>query len=623
MNKLKEIQYYNNRLPGKLDDNLLFYFSFDSGNSKINPISGKSGLNQPYLFSGEILPSVGNFWNNSGYGYINNNYIKVNNVNDLIDFQDFTFICVYENIAKTGATLLSTVSVSTIEYYDEFGLPYNDLVYKGFEFGFTSNSRLFFEFYDSDGPKVFTSNFDLADKSSVFLNVSNKNAFFGYYNFIEDRLISNNFNFNSQFIFDPENLFIGKNPSSSNLYNYNKQFEGLIEQTVLCSPGIFPYEIENINKAFASKYISGSSFVNETLLTGVTGVTTGVSGEEILLTGFLYGITGYTTGVLGINTGVVTGIEFILTGTYEDEFGNLENGYQEVQLFGDVITTGFVPLTGILKLVENVVIEESVSGEGQRLAEFGKNNLNLLSTVNSEDTVEIQTITGNYNQKLLKNISSFYDNVNKNHIFTDLQSANSNINYTLFANGLLTTSGSKIQVGNAYSPKIFISGGDYILTKPGEFLFSNLDSVNSIFGDFITGSGIVENTFSKTNSGILNTANFKNYNIYFNGQKLTENIHFTFQSSLVNFNLFFDLFGDQMSGKLILIPKNFNSSTTGSKNLYSVNKFYNNYSQVYKNGVRQRLNFDYIENGTFTLNNGSGILDIKNNSIYNNDQLFN
>jgi hypothetical protein len=54
-----------------------------------------------------------------------------------------------------------------------------------------------------------------------------------------------------------------------------------------------------------------------------------------------------------------------------------------------------------------------------------------------------------------------------------------------------------------------------------------------------------------------------------------------------------------------------------------VNKFYNNYSQVYKNGVRQRLNFDYIENGAFTLNNGSGILDIKNNSIYNNDQLFN
>lgn len=622
MNKLKEIQYYNNRLPGKLDDNLLFYFSFDGGNSTVNPISGKSGLNQSYLFSGEILPSVGNFWSNPGYGYINNNYIKVNNVNNLIDFQDFTFICVYENIAKTGATLLSTVSVSPIESYDDFGLPYNDLVYKGFEFGFTANGRLFFEFYDSDGPKVFTSDFDLADKSSVFLNVSNRNTFFGYYNFIENKIISNNFNFNSQFIFNPENLFIGKNPSSSNLYNYNKQFEGLIEQTVLCSPGLFPYEIENINKAFASKYISGSSFVTETLLTGVTGVTTGTLGEEILLTGFLYGITGYTTGILGIDTGVVTGIQFIITGTYQDEFGNLESGYQEVQLLGDVITTGFVPLTGILKLVETVVIEESVSGESQRLAEFGKNSLNLLSTVNSEDLVEIQTITGNYNQKLLKNISSFYDDVNKNYIFTDLQSADSNINYTLFANGLLATSGSKIQVGNIYSPRISISGGDYILTKPGEFLFSNSDSVDSIFGDFITGSGIVENAFSKTNSGILNTPNFKDYNIYFNGQKLTENIHFTFQSSLVNFNLFFNLFGDQMSGKLILIPKNFNNSVTGSKNLYSVNKFYNNYSQVYKNGVRQRLNFDYIENGTFTLNNGSGILDIKNNYIYNNDQLF-
>jgi hypothetical protein len=620
MNKLKEIQYYNNKFPGKLNDNLLFYFSFDTGNSIITPITGKTGVNENFLFSGEILPNIGDFWQNSGRGYINNNYINIKNTNNLINFQDFSFICVYENIGKTGATLLSTVSQSPIEYFDGFGVPYNSVVNMGFEFGLTANNKLFFEFYDFDGPQVFVSSFDLADKSSVFLNVANNAVFLGYYNFLENTIIANNFNFNSQSIFNPTGgLFIGKNPLSLNLYNYNKQFEGYIEQLLFSSPSIYQYEIENINKSFISNYIPATEFYNETLLTGVTGVTTGEFGEEILLTGFLYGITGYTTGIIGIDTGVVTGVEYIETGTYEDEFGNIEIGYEEVVLLGDVPITGFIPLSGILSLVESGTINENVNLETNRFQEFGKNSINLLSNLNSEDLIDIQIITGIYNQDFIKNFTSSYNNVSKNYVFQTLKSVSDNINYLLFANGLLTTSGSGINVGNVYSSNILISGGDYIPTKKGEFLFSNFDGSHNIYGDLLSGNIFIENNFSKNNSGILNTPNINNYQIFLNGQKLTSGVHY-FNN---DFEQLFEIFGEDISGKLILISNNFNQNITGFDNFYNLNNFYTNYSQIYKNGIRQTLNFDYIENGKFTLNNGRIILDIKNNLIYNNDSLFN
>jgi hypothetical protein len=614
MNKLPEIQYYNNNFPGKLNDNLLFYFSFDSGNSIIMPISGVTGQNGSFLFSGEILPALNNFWLNSGYGYINNNYVKVHNTNNLINFEDFSFICVYENISTTGATLLSTVSKNSIQYYNEFGVPYNSIVNAGFEFGFTANNRLFFEFFDSDGPKVFISNFDLANKSSIFLNITNGNVSFGYYNFPEETLVSNSFNFNSQFIFNPTGLFIGKNPLSINNYNYNKQFGGYLEQVIMCSPKIYQYEIENINKSFISSYIPRSEFFNQIFLTGITGFTTGSLGEEIALTGYLYEVTGYTTGIIEINTGVITGFELEPTGIYQDEFGNFETGYAELALFGDIPVTGFIPLTGISSIIESGIIDENISENFNLILKYGKNNINILSDITNQDSVEIQSITGNYDVKRYKNLESFYDNINKNYIFNDIKSTEVNAPFIIFANGLLTTSGTGIQIGTVYSSNVLITGGDYIETEKGEFLFFGFDDTHSIFGDLITGNILVENNFSENNSGILNGLNINNYNIFLNGQKRLSTI---FDNTTENY-----IQTSVISGKLILVYKNYDESITGFASIYNINNFFTNYSQVYKNGIRQRLNFDYIENGNFTLNNGRAILDIKNNSVYNNDRLF-
>jgi hypothetical protein len=619
MNKLTEIQFYNERFPGKLDENLLFYFSFDSGSSIITPISGKADFNDNFLFSGQILPSVNNFWFKSGAGYIENNYINIYNTDNIIDFEDFSFVCVYENIAKTGSTLLSTVFAEEEEYFNEFGVPLNSLVYKGFEFGFTANDKLYFEFYDSEGPKVFTSDFFVGDKSAVFCNIANRNISFGYYDFIESGIVSNNFNINSQFIFNPNNIFIGKNPVSLNSYNYNKQFQGYLEQIIFCSPSIYQYEIENITKSFISNYFPATDFFIDEYLTGVTGVTTGVLGEEILLTGYLFGITGYETGIIEIQTNVVTGIEYIITGTYIDAFGNEEPGYQEVELIGDLFITGFLPLSGRLRLFESGTIEEFIKIDEKKVVEFGKDKINLLVKTDVQDIIEAQFITGNYDLRYTKNFGSFYDEVNKTYVFSRIKSDFNNFNHTIYANGVLLTSGSGRQIGTVYSPNIFIASGDYITQRKGEFLLSEYDSTHSVFADFITGNSIVETRFTKNNSGVLNINNLNEYDVFFNGQKLTSGIHY-FNN---NFNNFFQILGDDISGKLALIPKNFNINITGSGHLYSINRtFYNNFAKIYKNGIRQRLNFDYIENGDFSLNNGAAILDTKNNLIYNNNTLF-
>ena len=77
------------------------------------------------------------------------------------------------------------------------------------------------------------------------------------------------------------------------------------------------------------------------------------------------------------------------------------------------------------------------------------------------------------------------------------------------------------------------------------------------------------------------------------------------------------------SGQLFALPRNFHSETTGNyQNFYWLNNFANNFSEIYKNGVRLSPNNDYIELGKYDTCSGAGIFDTKSYSIYNNSNLF-
>jgi hypothetical protein len=77
------------------------------------------------------------------------------------------------------------------------------------------------------------------------------------------------------------------------------------------------------------------------------------------------------------------------------------------------------------------------------------------------------------------------------------------------------------------------------------------------------------------------------------------------------------------SGQLFALPKNYTTEITGSsQNFYGLTNFADNFSEIYKNGVRLNPNNDYIELGKYDTCSGAGIFDTKSYSLYNNSNLF-
>jgi hypothetical protein len=626
MDKLEPIKYFMNLAPGLAQDAWALYFDFDTSGSVIIPRTGFQNINSGFLYSGIISPNVGPFWENSGKGKIGNNYININENSGRIDFQDFTLMCILNNQTSGGATIVSTVCTGQRDTYDNFGNQVNEVFYQGFEFGLTANNKLFYEYYDNEGIKVFTSDFYVSDKSSIFLKILYGTVSFGYYDFFKQVFNTSDFYIDTTFILNPKNIFIGKNPISSGLYNYNKQFNGELDQFLIFSPSIYEYEMKNFNSGFVSTYYPASTYVIENYSTGVIGFTTGISGEDVPITGFLPTITGYESGIIGYETGVIdqywTG-----TGTYIDDFGN------SGELFGYVEITGFVPLTGLLPLTGiDVTIETGFNNEyiiidTNYIYSFGEKNINLLTEVDKDDLVDIELITGNELLPFEKNINSFYDDVSKTFVFEKIRNDIDEKNYIIFANGQLVNSGSSIITGSIYSNGYLIFE-DYIPKFKGEIFFNNKDfgTIDNIFADFVTGTvQFIENFNVFSGVELLNNIpNLNKYNLFINGQKLLNNFHYNITNNQITFIENTDLYTG-ITGKMLIVPRNFNYSITGSnRNLYkSTLNFYNNYSQVYKNGIRQSINFDYLEVGNFSINTGIPILDKKNNLIYNNQTLFN
>jgi hypothetical protein len=77
------------------------------------------------------------------------------------------------------------------------------------------------------------------------------------------------------------------------------------------------------------------------------------------------------------------------------------------------------------------------------------------------------------------------------------------------------------------------------------------------------------------------------------------------------------------SGNLFALPRNFQTEVTGnSQTFYNLPTFYNNYSEVYKNGMRLNVEMDYLELAQYDINSGQGIFDSRVNLLYNNNDLF-
>lgn len=624
MNKLNNIKYFLNQIPGLAVNSFALYFDFESGDSlsTILPATGFQDFNQNYLFSGLISSNELSFWEKSGVGTISDNYIYINNDSNNINFQNFTCMSVLQNHSPGGGTILSTIETGEREAYDEYGVPIKETFFKGFEFGLTSNNKLYYEYFNKQGVQVLTSDFFVPDKSSVFLRTSLGSVSFGYYDFSKNKLLNVDYYFDTNFIFSPNNMFIGKNPISSGLYNYNKQLRAELDQFLIFSPAIYDYEMQNINSGFATIYFPESVYIQENYSTGIIGSETGISGEIIQITGYIPTITGYRNEIIGYTTGVIDRY-WDITGSYVDDFGFSGDAYGYVEITGQIELTGLVALTGIDFSVESGIIEEYAILDENYISNFGDKNINILTKVDKDDLIDIELITGRDLIFLEKNLDSFYDEISQTFVFDSIREDSFNRNYIIFANGQLLNSGQELLTGSIYNQGYLVTE-DYITKYKGEIFFNDPYFRNSnTLGDFISGDIKYLNNFN-IDSGveILNQIpNLDEYNFFINGQKLLNNFHYTINNNSINFNITTEI---DFTGKMMVVPKNFDYVITGSnQHLFRSNySFYKNYSQVYKNGIRQFNNFDYLEVSNFSTNTGIPILDIKNNLIYNNNTLF-
>ena len=593
------VQYYLNLFNSIANKNAMVYFDFTtSGSGIVNNITGTSG----YL-NGNIINYNNSFWNKSGSGFLSNNYININTTGD-IDLNYVTYSMVYEKVSPGGATLISTIDTG----YDSVSGFYN----KGYEFGVTANNKLYFEYYSQDGPSVLTSDYIVSDKSSVFLNLDNGMVSFGYYDFFRSKINSNIFSINNSYLFNTTGVNLGYNPAASGGYSYNKQFTGFIDQFFLFSPPIYTFDIISLNSGYANSYYSSTQNVTYIPITGVTGYSTGV-------TGFYTTITGYTT---------------VATGVIYDDFGNQFSGFSTSPLTGTYYGTGIIPLTGVslIPLTGVSTGDYTIYNSGY-VAGFGKRTISILKKIDGSDFIEVSVPDHNYNPIYQNNLITKYDYV-QNSFFNSYIKQNPSINFIVFVNGVAQNSGLYTASGTVYSP-VNIQKNDYIVTDNNEISFnipfdaSNNVSVDMVSGVYNTGF-YIENFYYNPSLSSISLPWPTNYNVFFNGQKLASGqdsqIGITAQYGVNSTGIYFKYINifSGVSGQLFALPKNFNITSTGlGSHLITFGQtFYDNYSEVYMNGIRLSPDSDYLELPIIDSNAGSGIFDIKTGILYNNNQSF-
>ena len=634
------INYYLNQYCGPAVNNLIAYIDCN------NTVTGS--LTQLATGSGYFAVSLSgsgsyNPWVNSSCAYLSGSYIKLKqNTTGNISINDSsTILMVYENLSTGGGVLASTVK----NYNNYSG---------GFEFGVNADNNLYFQYYNNAGPQTLIFNESLADKCSVFLNLSQNKVNFGYYDFFKNYRVSNDFSINSQYLF-PSNItgndiYIGYNPISSGGYSYNKNFIGNIYDVMVFSPSIYPYEIDIINSGLVSNYTSGQTVITST---GVLQVT------------------GYATGVVSYYT-EITGHSISFTGMVSDALGNQYSGYQVNDLTGTRIGTGAIPLSGFVNIYTTGYTDPTLQLNTGYLLTFGKSKINVMDYYVSGDMLDISLETGIFYVTGLsgivsKYLNSFYQkNLQATYLYSSSAFINSfisqnsgDVSAIVYLNGLAQSVSNIVYTGSVYNSQPY-PDIDYYLTG-NQIGTSQLFSENNsnviidasplnilknlpyvITGFNVTGYGVSSDGIRYilnvpfVSSGNLISTNYQNLDIFYNGQKLIQG-----KDSEIGDSAHYGITGYQSggqftqglyfknilpfsgtSGVLLVTPNIGDVNLTGNNFLlnFSGSKYLPNYTKVYLNGVRLYNGIDYLECGNYDLRAaGSGYFNNKSSIVYNGD----
>lgn len=506
--------FFANYLPSNFDNKVSSFFNFETFNYS-NNLTAPIGKDKN-IITGQILPSTGQFWTRKqNAAFISGNYIKLNNFEkSSINLNNFTYLVSFEKLNLEGGVLFSCIQKNTGLFLNSDKNFVNQEYFKGFEFGVTSNNYLYFEYFQDNGPAVFVNKNKINDKSVVYLSISNSNINFGYIDFLNQSTVDQNNQILSNYLFDPTGFYIGYNPEAQNLYSNNKRFVGYVEDIILTSPYLFNYEILNLSSGFIYNYSGEGQTVFSFITTGVTGT--------------YQAITGYQT--------EITGWETIETGTITDEWGFTVMGYIEQPLIVQIPLSGTFNLSGEILVTETGFRDVAFNLENDKFISYQKNVINFLNKIDNQDLIESRLLTGYTNSQFNnKNIFLPYERYGNFYINNSTAPF-----YNLFANGQLQKSGDILTVTSPYNNtnEILIED-DFGVNSNNNIIFKNFYGLAGESSVILEASksqniylGEIENLGSGISIGSLDN------DVFLNGQKLTEGIHYSVNN---NYDLRYEL----------------------------------------------------------------------------------
>jgi hypothetical protein len=619
------------------EDALLVAYDFNSGSNFSAGLLNKPLWVTGSTFSGKLNGIYPNFYKNSGSGFFNG--LSSVTVSGKIPSDDFAFLFCYEKLRAGGEVLLSSAAGS------------NSSAASGLTLGINDANKLYLEYWSPiDGKRSLDYEHNIGSKNLVFLSKSFGEFQLGIFDPIESSLSfssisadSNNYSHSSDFI-----IGSGKNSFWSPSRN---PFSGFMDD-FYCVSGKVPnnYFEELYSGFFSIPKTGGLSGVYQdcsyvTVLSG-SGVNlgTGITGYETRVT--------YTTGYVPtgcfnsgysylIGTGI-TGYEERYMGVQKDACDQDVPIYVRAPLTGNIYATGSVyacagsgqvttptytnfPLTGFLT---GQVFIEVVSGicsgvtgyypdyveiDSRFVSSLGFDAIYSFRECENIIHSESYLYTGSMYSNI--NLEPYYDSVLGGHV---IKSSHAGSGKNLFFNNgqLMLESGwsSYVQAGVTkynITGNIFLDGT--VLRSEG---FADADD-NVIYDNssLISGQSVYLTTefSSASNFNSLFSSNYPDYSVFLNGVKLVSGIDYN------NTNLFFNI---PASSVITKINNNYISSFkkyfSGLGNSFSLNPgevFSNNSSQLYVNGLRQLIDYDYAEVSRYSILTGCPVPSVSNTQL--------
>lgn len=561
--------FYYNLLGLDLND-LLLDFQFPSGNSVIS--NGAPNFPQ---FSG-ALSSVGNFYNNSGYGNFTGQSLTIQNWSGTSSYYSHVFITNRSGIGE--GILFDSLTTGS--------------VYSGFSLGFNAANQLYVQSYDQNGPFCYCAKMILGKQNLCAVVFSNNTINFYSYDFNNSSFLTDGKAINGQYFLQSSKAVIGNTGISAPSFIEKTPFSGLIQEYIIIQEALTPSSLRYLCSGLASTYNYNS------------GIVSGFYSNEI--TGFTNGITG-TTGI--------TGYANIVTGTILDPFGtgNFINLYTTSGITGYFVSgLNITPLTG---LVESFLTGDPTSGISLNpsfISGFYLDEITFLEKIGPNDISVANLYPMAQGGQL--NLEANYNLVNGqfqlNNVYTEPQ-------IEIYLNGISQVNSGYAVTGNFYNNQIIISG-DYILS--GFYLDSTgfYGPTDELIYDLFSGQkqriAITNAVSGHSESLSLSGSNL----VFFNGQLLISGLNYS------------------VSGGNFIWATNVYSGASGALNTYSIpnadyytgqflnitGKIFRGNSQIYYNGQRQLINYNYLENSSIDLIFQSGVFDNTLTSIYPDDGLF-